>query len=124
MKAGTLQYIESMGGASYVTALLYYLMTNGDTKQFEVLIELLREHLSPKLGVEVMTIAERLKQQGMQQGMQQGESTMLARLITKKFSHVPDFYIEKIKTASPEVLLTWSEHLLDARNLDEVFREH
>jgi hypothetical protein len=47
---------------------------------------------------------------------------VLVRLLTRKFATVPDEVRARIDTASLEQLDTWTERVLDAETLDEVFR--
>jgi hypothetical protein len=47
---------------------------------------------------------------------------VLVRLLTRKFATVPDEVRARIDTASLEQLDTWTERVLDAATLDEVFR--
>jgi hypothetical protein len=46
---------------------------------------------------------------------------VLVRLLTRKFATVPDEVRARIDTASLEQLDTWTERVLDAETLDEVF---
>ena len=60
-------------------------------------------------------------QKGIQKGKISGESEMLLRLLNRKFSYVPLKYQEEIAMADAMQLLVWSEKLLDARVIEEVF---
>jgi hypothetical protein len=60
--------------------------------------------------------------QGMQQGMQQGEAAVLKRLLQRRFGEVPVIYVQKIDNAGAETLLDWSERILDAKTLEDVFK--
>lgn len=72
-----------------------------------------------------MTLAQRFeergRQQGMQQGKQQGEQAMLLRLLQHKFGQLPKAYRQKVETANLATLSQWSEIILNAQTLDEVF---
>lgn len=61
--------------------------------------------------------------QGMQQGMQQGECVMLQRQLQRKFKQIPQRYLDKLQQADSEALLRWSETILEARSLADVFEE-
>jgi len=61
-------------------------------------------------------------QQGMQQGRRQGESTMLFRLIERKFGKVSEEVKQKIEAADIDVLLEWGEKILNASTIDDIFR--
>ncbi|HJW87622.1 MAG TPA: DUF4351 domain-containing protein [Candidatus Brocadiaceae bacterium] len=60
-------------------------------------------------------------QQGVQQGMQQGESTMLFRLLERKFGQVSKKVKRKIEAADSDTLLEWGEKILSASTIDDVF---
>jgi hypothetical protein len=67
----------------------------------------------------MMTIGEQLTYKG----MQQGEYTMLQRLLQRKFNQIPSRYLDKMQQADSETLLKWSETILEAKSLAEVFEE-
>ncbi|WP_022947234.1 RpnC/YadD family protein [Methylohalobius crimeensis] len=63
------------------------------------------------------------KQQGLQQGLQQGEAAILLRLIERKYgAEAAAACRERVLQADAETLLVWSERILSADTLDEVFR--
>ncbi|MDV7398098.1 DUF4351 domain-containing protein, partial [Arthrospira platensis SPKY1] len=61
--------------------------------------------------------------QGMQQGLQQGEVTILARLLSRRFGPLDARTRSRLEQASLEELERWSERILDAGSVDEVFSE-
>jgi predicted transposase/invertase (TIGR01784 family) len=65
--------------------------------------------------------AEQCKRQGQQKGVLQGEAAVLTRLLKLKFGPIPDEAIARIQAADAETLLLWSERVLSAACLDEVF---
>ena len=52
---------------------------------------------------------KKVEQQGLQHGMQQGESTMLFRLLERKFGQVSEEVKQKIEAADSDTLLEWGE---------------
>ena len=61
-------------------------------------------------------------QQGVQQGMQQGEATILNRQLQRKFGEeFTATYRKRVEEADVDTLLDWSEQVLSARSIDEVF---
>ena len=60
-------------------------------------------------------------QQGMQQGVKQGEARLLIRLLSRRFGPLPEHIKTRILSASPTTLEHWSDRLLTARTLDDVF---
>jgi len=53
------------------------------------------------------------------QGRQEGE----VRLLRKRFGDLPSWAEERLRRASSAMLETWSERILTASTLDEVFSE-
>ena len=66
------------------------------------------------------TFIDRYIAQGEQRGKQLGEATMLLRLIERKFGPPSETVRERVTQANPEILLEWSERILEAQTLDEV----
>ncbi len=58
---------------------------------------------------------------GVQQGMQLGESRVLARLLTRRFGALPTWAEQKLSQATPQELEIWTDAVLNAPTLDEVF---
>ena len=55
--------------------------------------------------------------------MQQGECAILHRLLLRKFRQVPPRYLAMLLKADSETLLRWSETMLEAKSLAEIFEE-
>ena len=79
-----------------------------------------------------MTLAERFdqwaqqyeqrgKQAGRQEGRQEGEALLLQRLLTRRFGVLSADCVARIQAASSGQLERWSDRVLDARTLAEVF---
>ncbi|MFZ1640568.1 MAG: DUF4351 domain-containing protein [Candidatus Contendobacter sp.] len=60
-------------------------------------------------------------QQGLQQELQQGEIQVLHRLLTRRFGELPAWVENRLREAPSDRLELWSEHLLEASRLEEVF---
>ena len=60
-------------------------------------------------------------QKGIQQGKQLGAVDMLLRQIERRFGLPSDVVRERIDKADPTKLMQWSERILDARNLDDLW---
>ena len=54
-------------------------------------------------------------------GVQQGEVRLLLRQLTARFGALPEPTRERVAAADAETLLVWSERVLSATSLDEVF---
>ena len=59
---------------------------------------------------------------GMQQGVQQGEVAVLLRQIKRKFGPtVAASFQQRVEQADAETLLVWSERILTAESIDDIF---
>jgi hypothetical protein len=63
------------------------------------------------------------RQEGRQEGHQEGEVRVLLRQLRKRFGDLPGWAEERLRQASSGMLETWSERILTASTLDEVFSE-
>ncbi|HEX5343797.1 MAG TPA: DUF4351 domain-containing protein [Duganella sp.] len=63
------------------------------------------------------------RQEGLQEGRQEGRSTLLASMLAKRFGALDPGTLARLATADAERLSEWGLNLLDARTLDEVFRD-
>lgn len=61
-------------------------------------------------------------QQGVKKGIRLGEAQMLLRQLSLRFGNLPQSAREQVETADADTLLRWSERILTASTLDEVFR--
>lgn len=77
-----------------------------------------------------ITSIERLgEKRGLEKGMRvgkiegrlEGEATLLQRQLIRKFGPLPETLQQRIQTATPVQLETWSLNILDAQTLDAVF---
>ncbi|HSM27632.1 MAG TPA: DUF4351 domain-containing protein [Thioalkalivibrio sp.] len=59
---------------------------------------------------------------GVERGIRQGEAQMLLRLLTLRFGLLPQSAHAQVESADADTLLRWSERVLTASTLDEVFR--
>lgn len=62
-----------------------------------------------------------LREEGWQKGRQEGVHELMMRLLKKRFGELPDPIQARLHHASLEQLEEWTERLLDAKTLDEVF---
>ena len=61
------------------------------------------------------------RDEGRQEGIGQGEARVLLRQLTLKFGPLPEPVRARIESADADTLLRWSERVLSADHLDEVF---
>jgi hypothetical protein len=79
---------------------------------------------------ETAMIAQYIKDLGRTEGRVEGEITastrIVQRLIIKRFGqNILDFHTqEQLRKATPEQLDLWAERILDAKNVDEVFKDN
>ncbi len=64
---------------------------------------------------------EKGRKEGRREGLTIGETTVISRLLVKKFGTLPDKYLVQLKSADEEMLLRWADKILFADSLDEVF---
>jgi len=66
---------------------------------------------------------ERGIQRGIQRGMQQGEEKVLERLLSRRFGPLSEATRQRLKNATLEQLERWTDNILDAASLEEVFND-
>ena len=79
-------------------------------------------------NVQYVTSIERLAIQdgiqiGRQEGRQEGQAYLLRRLLTRSFGSLPEPLERRLESASSEDIERWSERILSAASLDDVFRD-
>jgi hypothetical protein len=62
-------------------------------------------------------------QQGVHQGMQQEALHMLQRQLTRRFGPLGEATLDRLKSADLNQLERWADNILEAKTLDEVFKE-
>lgn len=77
-------------------------------------------------AVSYMMLAEELgfkkgRLEGKEEGRVLGVTAVLERLLELKFNILPEEYRRQIQEAEETSLLKWSERVLDAKTLEEVF---
>jgi len=75
----------------------------------------------------IMSTAERLrregKAEGKAEGIAEGRAETILRMVTKRFGAVPEHLVARVRNGSPADLDRWTDRILDARSLAEVFAE-
>ena len=85
-----------------------------------------QENYLPKESIEdnQMGLVQFIREEGQhirEEGRQEGEAELFLRLVKMKFISLPEQVEQKIKQADSEQLLKWSEKLLSADTIDDVF---
>jgi len=62
------------------------------------------------------------REEGRQEGKQRGEALILLRLLRLKFGEIPDDTRRRIEATDADTLLAWSERILNAECIDDIFR--
>ncbi|MBF0158103.1 MAG: Rpn family recombination-promoting nuclease/putative transposase [Magnetococcales bacterium] len=60
-------------------------------------------------------------QEGLQEGRQEGQANTLLRLLHRRFNDLPAWAEEKVTRAATNELDLWSDRILDARSIEELF---
>jgi predicted transposase/invertase (TIGR01784 family) len=102
-----------------MTALLKYIGTASETPPHR--LAWLAAQIGPEAEEVYMSTADMLRAEGEAKGLGKGAARVLVRQLTRKFGPVPDAARVRIDTATLEQLDLWSERVLDAATLDEVF---
>ena len=66
-------------------------------------------------------LREEGREEGVEQGMQKGALQLLMRQIKKKFGALSPDLVAKLEQANETQILLWSENILTADTLGEVF---
>ena len=135
---------QESGSTPYQITLINYLLAVGETNKTKDFVDALKEGLSPQTGENVMSIANRLieegreqerqatrsianqlieqgREQGIELGVQRGESTILVHLLECKFGKIPAKYHEQINQAPTHQLLAWTSRALKINTISELF---
>jgi predicted transposase YdaD len=72
-------------------------------------------------GDELMSTAERLRKEGEARGRSQHGVETLLRLLTRRFGSIPETIVQRVNAATITELDCWTDRILDAKTLDDVF---
>ena len=64
-----------------------------------------------------------IERMSIEEGRQEGEMVLLRRLLTRRFGPLPDGEEQRLHAATVQDLERLADRVLDAQNLDEVFRD-
>ena len=101
--------------------LLYYL-TEGTGRVDEETLSAALDQAAPG-GDTMKSFLKKYFDQGRQEGRQEGELRLLLRQLRKRFGELPGWVEERLRQAPSGMLETWSERILTASTLEEVFSE-
>ena len=80
-----------------------------------------REEVRAMLGLDVQLKKTRFYQEIAEEERREGEVQLLIRQLSKRFGPLPNWVQTKFLQADNEKLELWSERILDAKTLAEVF---
>jgi hypothetical protein len=135
------EMLDSENGREIIFTLLYYL-TEGTGKLDEetlgavledsvhggnIMQSFLKKYYDQGLEQGVQQGIQQGVQQGLKQGVQQGvvqgEQLLLSRQLRKRFGELPEWAEQMLKEASGGMLEIWSERILTAASLEDVFTD-
>ena len=61
-------------------------------------------------------------EEGRERGREEGQRLTLQRLLTRRFGELPGWAEERLESATAEQLEAWTDGILVAKSLDDVFR--
>ena len=108
-------------GREIMFTLLYYL-TEGTGKVDEKTLDAALDQAAPG-GDTMKSFLKKYFDQGRQEGRLEGEFRLLLRLLRRRFGELPGWVEERLRQASSGMLETWSERILTASTLEEIFSE-
>jgi hypothetical protein len=111
------ELIAQPGGAERLGNAISYTVRRVKGLDMDAVREAAREAAGAKADEVVMSTAQEL----IDQGVQQGERNILERLLRKRFGALPAAIRERLDAASGAQIKTWSERVLSAKRVDDVF---
>jgi Putative transposase, YhgA-like/Domain of unknown function (DUF4351) len=80
-----------------------------------------RERIAAVVGTEHEDVMLSVAEQLIHQGLEKGQRAMLLRLLGRRFGAVPEPIAARVSTATLPELERWSDRVLEAASLDDVF---
>jgi predicted transposase YdaD len=102
-----------------MTALLKYIQAGSETPAHR--LAWLAAQIGPEAEEVYMSTADTLRAEGRVEGRVEGAARLLVRQLSRRFGVVPDEMRKRIDAASLEQLEAWSDRVLDAATLDDMF---
>jgi len=106
-------------GADAIRALGYYALQVADVTARD--LHETFERILQRPEDTIMSTAEKLRREGMEKGRVEGRVEALVRQLAKRFGAVPDAISARLRNGTPAELDLWTDRVLDARSLAEVF---
>ncbi len=116
-----LESIRLETGTELFDALVIYILNVRHDLEIEDIYDMAKE-VSKERSDKIMTLADKLRQEGMEKGMQIGMEYLLWKQILKKFPKTPESYYDKIKKLQSEKLDILGMELMDMKDMSELDR--
>lgn len=116
------KFIWHNGERDLSMIVLKYILSQARTADPACLVKVLKADLKEEDDI-MGTLAYYLAQEYKDIWLQEGESTLVIRLLKKKFKVVPEGYLRRVEQASQEDLLKWADRILESKSLKEVFED-
>lgn len=115
-------FAEAYQGSGFeaLVRVLMYIMEVVEGATLDHLEWVDREVDAPE-GEVIMTLAEKLRQEGEQRGLEKGQQLLLLKLLKLRFGELTEETTSRVKASSLADLEAMAERVLTAKNLDEVF---
>ncbi len=124
------QLDDSVTSIEWMRIIITYMNQIMDVDK-SIVIELSKQYLSGNKEETIMTLAEQWKMEGrmegeadgIMKGRMEGQATLLRRLITKRFGSLTtdNIIMERLQKATPEQLDIWTDRILEAKTVEELF---
>ncbi len=89
----------------------------------EISATLTLEELETMLAESIDRWNREIREEGREEGRQEGEARVVLRLLRLKFGPLPPEIEQRVRGAHADRLLGWSERVLTAESLQEIFRD-
>jgi len=108
-------------GMAVLVLIMRYIFATNEPDQPEALVQRLLAAVGEEGKEEIMTAADQLMERGREQGLKQGRREMLLDLLRQRFGELPGATVAQVAVAGLEELQAWSQRVLTAPGLDDVF---
>src|SRR5512132_1485497 len=107
------------GGAA-IRMIFRYIFEVDEQLTVDELKRLATKTIGEDVEEEIVTLADRLREEGRQKGERTGERKLLLKQLTLRFGTLPDAALARVNAAGVEQLEAWAERVLTALTLAEV----
>lgn len=109
-------------GVAALLTVLRYIIDVSDSSEQELIKTLERATLRDAREA-LMTLAERLRREGIEKGRKETQREVLLKLLSRRFGGVPEDVMGRVRDAELEQLQDWFDRGITAPSLDAVFAD-